>query len=63
MNGDPSTRIENDAVDKLKSLFEILPVILPVQFILGGLIAYIRSMGRQKMFIMFQVIVLYGVHF
>lgn len=53
----------NETLEKLSQLFKILPYVIPVEFVLGEFVAYVRAIGNQKKFIMFQVITLYGIHF
>ena len=53
----------NETLTKLSELFKILPYVIPLEFILGEFVAYVRAIGNQKKFIMFQVITLYGIHF
>jgi hypothetical protein len=46
-----------------KCLFEIFPWILPVEIVLGEMVAYVRALGQAKIFIITQVLVLYLIHF
>jgi len=55
--------VTNETLVKLSELFRILPFVLPIEFVLGEFVAYVRAIGNQKKFIMFQVICLYGIHF
>jgi Na+-driven multidrug efflux pump len=60
---DGAKSVSTDARDKLKTLFEIFPWILPVEIVLGEMVAYVRALGQAKIFIITQVLVLYLIHF
>lgn len=60
---DGAKSVSTDARDKLKTLFEIFPWILPVELVLGEMVSYVRALGQAKIFIITQVGVLYFIHF